>query len=144
MSRKLSDLHPKVRALAEKLLQVAEANGHRVIVTSTLRTFDEQASLYAQGRTMPGKIVTNAKPGDSFHNWGLAFDVAIIRDGRATWDAKVDVDDDRIPDYEEVGKLGESIGLEWGGRFHLVDMPHFQFTGGLTLRDLRLGKRLSV
>lgn len=55
-------------------------------VTSGLRTMAAQAALYAQGRTMPGPIVTHAKPGDSAHNWGLAIDVALQTPTGLSWD----------------------------------------------------------
>jgi hypothetical protein len=42
------------------------------------------------------------------------------------WDTKIDVDADHIPDYEEAGKIGESVGLVWGGRWKIPDYPHFQ------------------
>jgi peptidoglycan L-alanyl-D-glutamate endopeptidase CwlK len=125
------------------LIVAASSNGIKIVVTQGTRTLEEQAALYAKGRTAPGPIVTNAKPGSSYHNFSLAFDIAVVgADGKITWDTKVDVDHDSEPDYIEVGLLGESLGLEWGGRFKsLVDLPHFQVSFGLSLKDLRSGKR---
>jgi peptidoglycan L-alanyl-D-glutamate endopeptidase CwlK len=128
--------------MARRLVLVSFQNGHEIVVTSGLRTMEEQAALYAKGRTAPGSIVTNARPGYSYHNYGLAFDIALVIDGKLNWSAKVDVDHDQVSDYEEVGFYGEEIGLEWGGRFKtIVDLPHFQYTFGLTLADLRSGKK---
>lgn len=140
--RAIGTLHPLLQQMARRLVLVSYQNGHEIVVTSGLRTLEEQAALYAKGRTEPGNIVTNAKPGYSYHNYGLAFDVALVIDGKVNYDAKVDVDHDTMSDYEEVGFYGEEIGLEWGGRFKtIVDLPHFQYTFGLTLADLRAGKR---
>ena len=98
---------------------------------------EEQAALYAQGRTAPGNIVTKAKPGTSWHNFGLAFDVAVVVNGQPTWP-----DDEAL--WSKVGDLGKRLGLEWGGDFaSFKDLPHFQFHPGLTLEQARAGRRLS-
>ncbi len=60
-SRKLEDLHPLIAEKAQQLIESAQAEGIEILVTSTLRTFEEQAELFAIGRTKPGDIVTNAK-----------------------------------------------------------------------------------
>lgn len=91
-------------------------------VTQTLRTFEEQDALYQLGRTRPGKKVTNARAGSSWHNYGLAYDVVILdKDGKANWNT-LDVN------WKTVGILGESFGLEWGGRWEkFKDYPHFEY-----------------
>ena len=106
------------------------------MVTSTLRTIREQAALYAQGRTKPGKIVTwtmNSKhlprvedDGTPDEGRSHAFDIAIVRDGKPVWDTKVDVNEDEIPDYLQAGEIAESVGLKWGGRWKSPDMPHME------------------
>lgn len=138
-SRDLSDLHPAVKRRAESFIAACREQGIDIVVTSTLRDFDSQAALYAQGRSKPGKIVTNAKPGQSWHNWGLALDVVPLRDGKPVWGS---VGPDRLL-WDRVGKIGESCGLEWAGRWQsFKELAHFQYTGGLTLADLNNGKRL--
>jgi peptidoglycan L-alanyl-D-glutamate endopeptidase CwlK len=130
-SRKLTDLHPKLATMA--MLHIAECKelGIDLLVTSTYRDKESQAALYAQGRTAPGKIVTKAGPGQSIHNYRLAYDVVPMRNGKPVWDAK-------DPIWQIVGKAGEVCGLEWGGRCtKFKDLPHFQYTGGLTLADLQ-------
>lgn len=115
---RIEKLHPAIRAQATQLLQLASAQGIHLRITQGMRTIEEQNALYAQGRTLPGKVVTNAKGGDSYHNYGLAFDVVPIVNGVAQWGSK---------DWDKIGKLGESIGLRWGGRFKsIVDKPHFE------------------
>lgn len=129
-------LHPKLQRMQAELLTEAEAAGLPLVVTEGYRSPERQAKLYAQGRTAPGPVVTRAPPGFSMHEYGLAFDVAVLKDGKATWPNDLDL-------WEKIGQLGESVGLEWGGRFKtIVDRPHFQFTGGLRIEDLRAGKRL--
>lgn len=125
-SRKLEDLHPDVRFLAEKFLDAAADEGIEVLVTCTYRSGIEQAQLYAQGRTAKGKIVTNAQPGESLHNTLLngqpaarAFDVVPMIVGKPMWD-------DEHPSWEALGRIGESVGLEWGGRWRKPDKPHFE------------------
>ena len=137
MSRDLSLLNPYVKTLAEKFLEKCKSQGLDIIITQTLRSSSEQDELYAQGRTKPGKIVTNAKGGYSMHNYGLAFDIAIKKNGAIVWD------DEAL--YSKAGKIGESIGLEWGGSWRsFKDYPHFQWTNGLTIKDLLSGKRPST
>jgi peptidoglycan L-alanyl-D-glutamate endopeptidase CwlK len=132
--KKLKGVHPLVAAKARQLITAAYKEGINIIITQGLRTIEEQNELYAQGRTKPGKIVTNAKGGESYHNFGLAFDFAVLNaDGSVNW--KVD------EKWKRVGQLGKSLGLEWGGDWKkFKDYPHFQYTFGLSLADLRAGK----
>lgn len=134
MSRRLEDLHPYVRFLTERLLAECERQGVKVQITHTLRTMQEQNELYAQGRTKPGKKVTNAKAGQSMHNYGLAIDFVPIVGGKAAWD--------RADLFRKVGAIGVGLGFTWGGNFKTIkDMPHFEYTFGLTTSQLQAGKR---
>lgn len=77
------DLDKLYPPFLEKLLNVlaaCEAKGQSYVATQGYRTNAEQAKLYFQGRTLPGEIVTNARPGYSLHNWGIAADVALDKD----------------------------------------------------------------
>lgn len=124
-----TDLLPLVLRKRDELSQKCRAAGVPVRFMSGYRSCEQQNALYAQGRTMPGNIVTNAKCGESMHNYGVAFDIAF--DSATPY----------IGDWEKVGKIGESIGLEWGGRWaDFVDKPHFQVTLGYTLKDFQGGK----
>jgi peptidoglycan L-alanyl-D-glutamate endopeptidase CwlK len=134
-SRSLSDLFEPVAHQASSLIELAKAEGIDLIITSTLRDFEAQAALYAQGRTTPGHIVTNAQPGDSAHNYGLAFDVVPLRNGKPVWGTSTDVD---LALWTRIGELGESIGLEWAGRWRSFrEYAHFQDLGGLTIAQLK-------
>lgn len=138
-SRKIEDLHPRVQNLARALIDKALTEGIQLLVTSTYRDFEAQAALYAKGRTQPGNKVTNARPGQSWHNWRVAFDVVPIRNGKPVWGTT----GEDLKLWQRVGALGKSVGLEWGGDWKsFKDFPHFQFTGGLTLADFNAGKRL--
>ena len=124
MSRRLEDLEPETRLLCQRFLAECELSGLRVVVIHTLRTPEEQALIYAQGRTRPGAIVTNAKPGESWHNFGRAFDVAFrVGETGISWDGP----------WEAIGVIGERCGLKWGGRWRRPDRPHFEHTAGTTL-----------
>lgn len=137
-SRSLSELHPACKAKAEKFLELANANGIDLLVTSTYRDLESQAVLFAQGRTKPGAIVTNARPGQSWHNWRCAFDVVPIKNGKPVW-GTAGSDGDI---WRKIGELGESVGLEWAGRWtgKFRELAHFQYSGGLTLAQLQQGK----
>lgn len=132
---RIAQLEPVLQPKARALLEAARAEGVELVVTQGLRTYAEQDALYAQGRTAPGPKVTNAKAGHSWHNFGLAFDVAVVKDGRPTWPNDVSL-------WQRIGALGKAQGLTWGGDFtSIVDYPHFQLTGGLTLEQARAGQR---
>lgn len=92
-----------------------------MLVTCTLRSSAEQTALYAQGRTAPGHIVTDAKAGQSAHNYGLALDVVPMVNGKPDWNGA-------DPVWATVGKLGQAAGLEWLGAPHsqFVEMAHFE------------------
>jgi peptidoglycan L-alanyl-D-glutamate endopeptidase CwlK len=135
-SRKIEDLHPRVAALCQAFITACAQRGIDIIITSTYRDNESQAALYAQGRTKPGKIVTKAGAGQSFHNYQLAFDFCPIVNGKAVWS-----DTAR---FNQCGKIAESLGLEWAGRWRsFPELAHCQYTGGLALADLQAGKRLA-
>jgi len=135
-SRKLEDLHPRVKAMADKFIVECDKAGIDVLIYSTYRDNEAQNALYAQGRTAKGVIVTNAKGGQSFHNYRVAFDFVPVINGKARWN-----DQDA---YRTCGKIGEDIGFEWAGRWtgKLKETAHMQYTGGLSLADFQAGKTL--
>ncbi len=122
-------LKPKVKKMAEQLINQCNTASIPIIITQTLRTIEEQNELYAKGRTKPGKIVTNAKGGTSFHNYGLALDFCPLVNGKADWK--------NLKLFEKVAKIGISIGFEWGGSWvGFKDRPHLQYTAGYTIQDV--------
>jgi peptidoglycan L-alanyl-D-glutamate endopeptidase CwlK len=135
-SRSLDDLLPPVKERVEKFLNAAKAAGIDLLITSTYRDNASQNALYAQGRTKPGKIVTNAKAGQSLHNYKCAVDVVPIVAGKPRWDVKEEI-------WQQVGALGKAAGLEWAGDWkRFKEYPHFQYTGGLTLAQLQSGAKI--
>jgi D-alanyl-D-alanine carboxypeptidase-like protein len=81
---------------------------------------EQQQAIYAQGRTTPGNIVTNAQPGDSYHNFGLAFDVVPTEyKSLPNWNPSGDY-------WQIIGNIGKNLGLTWGGDFSTPDKPHFE------------------
>jgi len=122
---KIKRLHPKLRGIASKFINEVEKKlGIRLRITDGLRTFAEQDRLYAQGRTTAGKIVTKAKGGQSYHNYGLAFDCYLTEGGKVTFKKAIN---------SEIAKVGKDLGLEWGGDWKsFKDMPHFQLSKGKT------------
>lgn len=138
-SRKLDDLLFPAQYRALNFIHACKLQGIDLLITSTYRDVESQNTLYAQGRTAPGKIVTNARGGQSFHNFRVAFDVVPLRAGKPVWGTK----GDNGALWRQVGDLGEAQGLEWAGRWvRFPEFPHFQFTGGLTLADFQAGKTL--
>ena len=137
-NRRIETLHPSIIGKAKEFIIRAEKElGIKLRVTAALRTWKEQSDLYAKGRTVSGQKVTWAKAGQSYHNYGLAFDVVEIKDGKALWNN---------PNWEKIGKLGESIGFVWGGRWKgKTDKPHFEMAFGKHHSELaqlyKAGKR---
>lgn len=119
MSRAIDDLTPECQEVFYRFRDAAADAGIFFLVTCTRRTRDEQAALYAIGRTSPGRIVTHARPGESVHESGNAFDIVPLHGKMPLWDAKA-------PEWIQLGAIGESLGLTWGGRWKMRDMPHFQ------------------
>lgn len=122
-SRKIEDLLVQLQTKFHEFRIATDQAGLQFIVTCTYRSQEEQNELYAQGRTKPGKKVTWTK--NSKHTLRRAFDIALLgKNGKITWDLKASVNKNEIPDYTELGLIGESLGLTWGGRFG--DYCHFE------------------
>jgi len=153
--KRIKLLHPAIKAEVFEAYKFVNNNllgrGVRLRFAYTLRSFDLQNELYAQGRTKLwdnngnrlGKI-TNAKGGQSYHNYGLAFDIVLLldkdRDGNfeeASWNTVADFDGDGIADWMEVIDYFKNIGWTWGGDWkNFVDKPHLQKTFGYHWKDL--------
>lgn len=112
---------------------------------SVFRNDKEQNEIYAKGRTKPGPKVTNAKAGESYHNYGLAVDVVELLDKdkngtfeSVSYDQNLDADFDNIEDWKEVVNIFKRYGWEWGGDWKFSDKPHFQKTFGYSISQLKL------
>ncbi len=122
LSKVCPELADKIRAASDAL----NAEGTFILVVSGMRTAEEQNALYAQGRTTTGKIVTNAKAGQSMHNYGLAADIVPYttgNSGQINWNAAT-------PQFQHMVAAMKAQGLAWGGdwRGALGDFDHFQLT----------------
>jgi len=124
--RTLDQLAPRLRDGVPKILAAMSALGFPMMVTDTLRTTEEQRALYAQGRTVPGPIVTKADGVIQRSNhqphadgFGHAVDCCFVVDGHASWDG-------RLP-WKAYGALAEALGFAWGGNWQsLHDLPHIE------------------
>lgn len=129
-SRSLDDLDWHTRDKARMFVSKCAVAGIDVLIYCTYRSNVEQDGLYAIGRTLPGKKVTNAKGGESWHNFRAAFDFVPTVYGKPQWNNK-DL-------YLKCGEIAESCGLEWAGRWKTFkETAHCQHTGGLTLAQAR-------
>ena len=136
-------LHPKLRAEAKLIYtEICAALTGKAMCrfAYTLRTFAEQDALYLQKPK-----VTNAKGGQSYHNYGLAIDIVLLIDKdnngsyeTASWDTKNDFDGDQKSDWQEIVAIFKRYGWEWGGSWATFpDMPHFQKTFGYSISQLQ-------
>jgi peptidoglycan L-alanyl-D-glutamate endopeptidase CwlK len=133
MSRDKKDLHSELVTAYEYACEEYSKlypSDPKPFLTQTHRSNGEQNKLYAIGRTEKGKIVTNAKGGESPHNFlpSMAFDIAFITlTKQLSWDKKyfkkfADIIKSKFPQVE--------CGIDW--RF--VDPPHFELKAWKTLK----------
>lgn len=139
---RIKTAHPKLRNELAKIY--TEANNRlgksRLRFAYVIRTFAEQTKLFNQRPK-----VTNAKAGQSFHNYGLAVDIVLLidKDGNGTfetasWDTKADWDKDLVSDWNEVVQVFKKYGWSWGGDFRsFKDLPHFEKTFGYSWQQLK-------
>lgn len=154
-SRAITDMTDKMVILYQKFESAMRAASIPFIVTCTARTYQEQVALYAQGRqglaevnalrkvarlapitatdnrrqvtwTLASRHIINLYDGLADNDKARAFDIVLTAGGKATWDVKADINKNNISDYTEAGKIGESVGLVWGGRFSKQDLCHFE------------------
>ncbi|PYE48744.1 M15 family metallopeptidase [Paenibacillus barcinonensis] len=139
----ITGLHPVVAENEGVLVRMAARRGIHVVITHGYRSVEEQDALFAQGRSTSGNIVTNARGGESYHNYGLAIDFALkTPEGDIVWDMERDDNGNGKADWMEVVALAKEMGFTWGGDWtDFPDYPHLQMDFGLSIRDLKRGKR---
>ncbi|PZT56163.1 M15 family metallopeptidase [Paenibacillus silvae] len=139
----ITGLHPVVAENEGVLVRMAARRGINVVITHGYRSVAEQDALFAQGRSASGNIVTNARGGESYHNYGLAIDFALrTPEGDIVWDMERDDNGNGKADWIEVVDLAKDMGFTWGGDWtDFPDYPHLQMDFGLSIRDLKRGKR---
>ena len=130
--RDIAALHPRLQTKAALLKEECKKQGISILFSECLRTKAEQDALYAQGRTAPGNIVTNAKGStySSQHQWGIAIDFYINMDVDGDGDKKDDAFNNSTGLFEQVGAIAKSVGLGWGGDWTSIkDRPHLYLPG---------------
>lgn len=114
--QKLAKVHPNLADKAAQIIIMASVEGFQLTISQGLRTFEEQNALFAKRPK-----VTNARGGQSMHNFGLAVDFMFKVNGVVSWDEKL---------YKNIGRWANQVGLEWGGSWaHFTDLPHCQLKG---------------
>ena len=129
--QRIEKLHPSVREEVKKIIKECDkalTGRAKVRITQGLRSFEEQEKLYAIGRITTGKKITNAKAGQSIHNYGFAVDICMMIDGKeASWDTAKDWDNDKVADWYECLKIFARHGWNWGGNWKTFkDLSHFE------------------
>ncbi len=143
-SRKIEDLHPESRKKFTEFLKKAKSEGIDVLVYCTYRSEEEQQVLYMQGRlekfgitleelnekrkklglwtlspSEAKRVVTNAKPWQSAHQYSVAVDLVPLQGGKPAWNA--------TETYRKLGEIAKKLELEWAGEWkRFREMPHFQ------------------
>ncbi|HUH27679.1 M15 family metallopeptidase [Gelidibacter sp.] len=153
--QRIETIHPilriELRQIYKEICEAITSPYALFRFSQVLRSFNEQEALYAQGRTKPGAIVTNARGNESYHNYGMAVDIVQLLDKdkngtfeTASWDTILDADGDGIADWLEVVKIFNKYGWQWGlfnknGKRY--DLPHFQKNFGYSIKELKAAKK---
>ena len=139
-----SGLHNIVEEKSMELVEQANKIGIPILITDGFRSIESQNEIYEQGRTSSGAIVSYAKGGESYHNYGLAIDFALLnQDTSISYDLQRDSNGNGEADWFEVARIGKELGFTWGGDWRgFKDYPHFEYTLGLSIRELQNGWRL--
>ena len=129
-NNRILKLHPTIQCSVKRFInEVEETYNMKIRITDAYRTYTEQDELYKQGRSKAGKIITNAKGGYSYHNFGLAIDVVEVKDKKANYDVSV---------TKKIAPIAKKHGLAWGGDWKsFKDYPHFDMTFNKTTEELR-------
>lgn len=136
MGRSLDELEPKAALAARQAIDECAAAGLKLLISCTFRSGAEQDALYAQGRTKPGRKVTNAKSGQSFHQYRVALDLYPLVNGKPDFSGSA-------PEWHKIAAIFKKHGFEWGYEWKTFkEMPHFQMTGGHPLSYFQSGGKL--
>lgn len=119
----LTSVHPVLACKTLQIINLASQEGYNVTTVQGLRSFPEQHALF-----LKRPRVTKADAGQSYHNYGVADDLAFVVNGQVSWD-------DRL--YKNLGRWASRVGLEWGGNWHFVDKPHVQLANMPAIAKLR-------
>lgn len=120
----LSKVHPILQRKVLRIIEFAKQESYNIVVTQGVRTFSEQHILF-----LKRPKVTNADAGQSYHNYGVAVDLAFRVNGKITWEDKY---------YKNIGRWASQVGLTWGGNWHFVDYPHVQLPNMPDVKSMKL------
>lgn len=132
----LAGLHLGAQASARRLLSLARSAGFTARLVSGTRSYAEQDRLHAQGRYgNAGPRVTNARGGQSNHNFGIAWDIGLFDAAGGYLNGDTGAE---IAEYRRLGELARPLGLEWGGDWKgIPDVPHYQLSTGRSIVETR-------
>lgn len=138
-----SGLHPVVEEKSKELIAQAEEIGVSILITDGFRSVESQNEIYKKGRNDGGAIVSYARGGESYHNYGLAIDFALqTENGGISYDLERDGNQNGKADWFEVASIGKELGFKWGGDWRgFKDYPHLEYTFGLSINELQNGYR---
>ena len=139
----VTGLHPVVAEKQNQLVERARKSGIKIVITEGYRSEERQDELFEQGRSTAGQIVTSARGGESYHNYGLAIDFAIrVSEDKVIWDIDYDGNGNGKSDWMEIVDIAKELGFEWGGDWiSFPDYPHLQYDFGYSIAELKRGKR---
>lgn len=136
---RIAKLHPKLRSEVVDIITILNKLEIEIRIVQGLRTFDEQNTLYTQGRTTPGAIVTQAKGGESYHNFGLALDFCLLhKDDSISFNLTEDMNQDHKSDFQQVIDTFKSKGWISGADWKFKDTDHVEKTFGFNFNQLLL------
>lgn len=116
---RIKGLDPRVQQPAIDFINNTESElGIQLRITEGYRSNERQEELYWQSRTKPptGPWRTNARAGESYHNYGQAIDVVVMENGQPIWE----------PISQDIANIGIREGFRWGGSWARPDYPHFE------------------
>jgi peptidoglycan LD-endopeptidase CwlK len=119
-AERLAKVKPVLAEKCRALIAHAASEGFTLLVTQGFRSVEEQNKLYQIGRrgVRGEKKVTNARGGQSNHNYGEAVDFAFVVNGEISWNEKL---------YQNLGRWARAVGLKWGGDWKsFKDFPHVE------------------
>ncbi len=140
-------LYPKYQSILSKVSQTLWKEGLEFYIFQNYRSYAEQLALYLQGRDIhyniidKNKIVTNAKPGYSFHNFAVASDWVHKDKGKWLWDYYEPGTKILKQCWHRYGEICQDFGLIWGGNTIKIgddwDFPHNQLKTKISLEEFR-------
>lgn len=136
LTRDLDLLQPEFAGRVKQWLTRLKSQGIELFISETLRSYERSTALYAQGRTSPGKIITKARAGQSYHNFGLALDCYPVLHGKTV--INFDRDAEAFAVIKQAAAEASAFQIEWGGNWkNFKDLPHFQDSLAPSLAECR-------